>query len=365
MAFEADGSKVPISGVRCPIMLVCRPYGLRGRWEQGARLCWFADLMAFEAEVSKVPISGVRCPIMLVCRPYGLRGRWEQGAHLGSKVPDYVADLMAFEADGGKVPISGVLDTWRAELHAFEVLQNLPTGRSFRRTWLGVRPRAVVGHFAGEQSQHYEEISLLEALGQGRVNLLLYGSAARGKGPLPVDPYALIPDLRVDEGGEKLFGYGLIGADEPSKAAGILHLVNGLLLGLLRLLGSTFGLGEGFLCLLSPVLGGREFLLQLLDPPFSRGDLLLERHDLLLPDTFQGPSQTEEVGRRVSELKGRRGSDTYVRQEALVKLGRLGTTGAFGALQGENFLDLDLLAFFLSSPTWSMSDREIGGCAST
>nr|GMD88168.1 zinc finger MYM-type protein 1-like [Ipomoea batatas] len=66
---------------------------------------------------------------------------------------------------------------------------------------VGVRPGAWVGHFAGEQSQHGGEINLLKALGKGRVYLLLDGAAARGKGPLPIDPSELIPDLRVDEGG--------------------------------------------------------------------------------------------------------------------------------------------------------------------
>nr|GMC97740.1 hypothetical protein Iba_chr05dCG9930 [Ipomoea batatas] len=173
MPFEADGSKVPISGIRCPIFAVSRPYALRGRWEEGAHLgskvsdlC--ADLMAlrgrwekgthleskvpnlcgqptlwpFEADGSKVPISGVKCPIFAVSQPYGpsrpmgarcpsreqgarsmrsadlmaLRGRWEQGAHLGSKVLDLCGQptLWPFEADGSKVPISGEPDQSRA-----------------------------------------------------------------------------------------------------------------------------------------------------------------------------------------------------------------------------------------------------------
>nr|GMD31120.1 hypothetical protein Iba_chr09aCG13540 [Ipomoea batatas] len=278
--------------------------------------------MALEANGSKVPISGVRCPIMLVYRPYGPRGRWEQGAHLGSKVSDYVglptlwpsrpmgarcpsreqgarlcwsADHMDFEADGSKVPMSGA----RCSAHGgpssarSKILQNLHFGRSFRRTWLGVRPRAGVSHFAREQSQHGWEISLLEALGQGRVNLFLYGSAARGKGPLPIDPCELVPDLRIDEGGEELLGYGLIGANKPSKAAGVLHLVNSLLLGLLCPLSSTFGFAEFLLGLLGSVLGGCKFLFQLLNPPLSRDDLLLEGHDLFFSDALQGPSPTE------------------------------------------------------------------------
>nr|GMD48139.1 uncharacterized protein LOC109162266 [Ipomoea batatas] len=45
-----------------------------GRWEQGARLFWFADLMALKVDGSKVPISGVS-------RSYGLEAD-------ESKVPD-------------------------------------------------------------------------------------------------------------------------------------------------------------------------------------------------------------------------------------------------------------------------------------
>nr|GLL42113.1 hypothetical protein Itr_chr12CG17600 [Ipomoea trifida] len=214
MALEADGSKVPVSGAN-------RPYGPRGRREQGARLgskvpdlvgqptlwpsrsmgarcpsreqgarfSWSADLMAFEADGSKVPISGVRCLIILVSRPYGLRGRWEQGAHLGSKVPDYLVQptLWPLRPMGARSP-SREQGARSCKL------------KEIRRTRLGVGPGAGVGHFVGEQRHHGGKIGLLEALGQGCVNLLLDGSAARRKIPLPVYPSEFVPDLRVDEG---------------------------------------------------------------------------------------------------------------------------------------------------------------------
>nr|GLL31627.1 hypothetical protein Itr_chr07CG12020 [Ipomoea trifida] len=128
---------------------------------------------------------------------------------------------------------------------------------------LGVRPGAGIGHLVGEQGHHDGKVGLLEALSQGCVNLLLDSSAARREGPLPVNPGQFVPDLRVDEGGEELLGYGLVGADEPSKAAGVLHLVDDLLLGLLRLVSSGLRLAELPLGLLGSILGGCKLLLQL------------------------------------------------------------------------------------------------------
>nr|GMC58392.1 hypothetical protein Iba_chr02aCG14810 [Ipomoea batatas] len=93
---------------------------------------------------------------------------------------------------------------------------------------LTLRPGAGIGHLVGKQGHHDGKVRLLEALGQGCVNLLLDSSAARREGPLPINPSQFVPDLRVDEGSEELLGYDLVGADEPSKATGILHLVNGL-----------------------------------------------------------------------------------------------------------------------------------------
>nr|GMD88134.1 hypothetical protein Iba_chr14cCG4130 [Ipomoea batatas] len=267
MAFEADGSKVPILGVRYSIALACRPYGLRGRWEQGAHLG------------SKV------------CRPYGLRGRWEQGAHLGSKV---------------------------------------------------CRPYGLRGRW--EQGAHL--------VSKGRVNLLLYGSTTRRERPLPVDPREPVPDLRVDEGGEELFGYGLIGADESSEAAGIFHFVNGLLLGLLRFFSPALGLGKSLFRLLSQTFGGCELLLQLLDPLFGRSDLLLEGHDLLFPDARQ--KKSDVLGNLFAEAVARPPHDglhvghlvPYLIDEgrgqcvplvqAFVKLGRSGTGGALWCASGNS-----------------------------
>nr|GLL38349.1 hypothetical protein Itr_chr11CG01230 [Ipomoea trifida] len=134
--------------------------------------------------------------------------------------------------------------------------------RSLRGTRLGVRSGAGIGNLVREQGHHGGEVGLLEALDQGSVDLLLDGLAARREGPLTVHP------------------------DEPSKAAGVLHLINGLLLGLLCPVSSGLRLAESLLGLFSSVLGGSELLLQLLDPALSRGGLLLKRHNLLLSDAF-------------------------------------------------------------------------------
>nr|GMC67784.1 hypothetical protein Iba_scaffold61000CG0010 [Ipomoea batatas] len=158
--------------------------------------------------------------------------------------------------------------------------------RSLRGTWLGVRSGAGIGDLVGEQGHHGGEVGLLKALDQGCVDLFLNGLAARREGPLTVHPGQLVPDLRVDEGGEELLGNGLVGADEPSKAAGVLHLVNGLLLGLFSLVSSGLRLAEFLLGLFSPIFSGCKLLLQLLDPTLGRGDLLLKRHNLLLSDAL-------------------------------------------------------------------------------
>nr|GMC90826.1 hypothetical protein Iba_chr04fCG11830 [Ipomoea batatas] len=197
---------------------------LRGRWEQGAHL------------ESKVPDM---CADLMA-----IRGRWEQGAHLGSKVPDLCGQptLWPFEADGSKVPIS------RPTLWPFEADGNMVP-------ILGVR-RPIA-----RSSDHM-------ALGgqwDGR-------GPSGGEGPLPVDPHQFVPDLRVDEACEELICNGLIGTYELGEAAGVFHLLHGLLLGLLRFL--------------SPALGCGELLLQLLDLDHGRGDLLLEWSDLLLSDTL-------------------------------------------------------------------------------
>nr|GME01230.1 hypothetical protein Iba_contig1277CG0020 [Ipomoea batatas] len=158
--------------------------------------------------------------------------------------------------------------------------------RSLRGTRLGVRSRAGIGNLVREQGHHGGEVGLLEALDQGRVDLFLDGLAARREGTLTVHPGQLVPDLRVNEGGEELPGYGLVGADEPSNAAGVLHLVHGLLLGLLCLVSSGLRLAEFLLGLFSSVLGGCELLLQLLNSTLGRGGLLLKRHNLLLSDAL-------------------------------------------------------------------------------
>nr|GMC56688.1 hypothetical protein Iba_chr01fCG9520 [Ipomoea batatas] len=137
-----------------------------------------------------------------------------------------------------------------------------------------------------EQGHHGGEVGLLEALDQGRVDLFLDGLAARREGTLTVHPGQLVPDLRVNEGGEELPGYGLVGVDEPSNAAGVLHLVHGLLLGLLCLVSSGLRLAEFLLGLFNSVLGGCELLLQLLNSTLGRGGLLLKRHNLLLSDAL-------------------------------------------------------------------------------
>nr|GMD57368.1 hypothetical protein Iba_chr11eCG12090 [Ipomoea batatas] len=155
-------------------------------------------------------------------------------------------------------------------------------GEASTGTRLGIRSGAGIGNLVGEQGHHGGEVRLLEALDQGCVDLFLDGLAARREGPLPVHPGQFVPDLRVDEGGEELLGYGLVGADEPSKAAGVLHLVDGLFLGLLRHVSSGFRLAEFLLGLLGSILGGCKLPLQLPNSTLGRGDLLLEGHDLFL-----------------------------------------------------------------------------------
>nr|GMC69149.1 uncharacterized protein LOC109173786 [Ipomoea batatas] len=174
----------------------------------------------------------------------------------------------------------------KAEKAEKEAIDKMKDASSLARARLGVRPGVGVGHLVGEQSHHDGKVRLLEALGQGCVNLLLDSSAARRKGQLPINPGQFVPDLRVDEGGKKLLGYGLVGADEPSKATSILHLVDGLLLSLLCLVGSGLCLAEFLLGLLGSILDGGELLLQLPNSTLGRGDLLLEGHDLFLSDAL-------------------------------------------------------------------------------
>nr|GMD45409.1 tRNA 2'-phosphotransferase 1 isoform X1 [Ipomoea batatas] len=111
-----------------------------------------------------------------------------------------------------------MLNTEQAELRAFKRLQNPPLGGSVRRARLGVGLGAGVGHLVGEQRHYGGKVGLLEALGQGRVNLLLDGSVARREGPLAVYPSEFVPDLRVDEG-ETCFWRGTTSFSRmPSKA---------------------------------------------------------------------------------------------------------------------------------------------------
>nr|GMD48542.1 hypothetical protein Iba_chr10fCG7340 [Ipomoea batatas] len=169
--------------------------------------------------------------------------------------------------------------TW-AELCQFNITKYsfffFFANRSLRRSWVGVRLWVRVGYFTGKKGQHLREVSLLEAFGQGHMDLLLHGAAAGGESPLLVDPHQLVPDLRVDEGREELLCDGLIGAYKLSEVAGVFHLLYGLLLGLLRLFSSALGCGEIFLRLLSSLLGGGKLLLQLLNLDLDLGNLLLE-----------------------------------------------------------------------------------------
>nr|GMC56686.1 hypothetical protein Iba_chr01fCG9500 [Ipomoea batatas] len=89
-------------------------------------------------------------------------------------------------------------------------------------------------------------------LDQGRVDLFLDGLAARREGTLTVHPGQLVPDLRVNEGGE---GTPWLW---PRR--------------------SGLRLAEFLLGLFSSVLGGCELLLQLLNSTLGRGGLLLKRH---------------------------------------------------------------------------------------
>nr|GMD47160.1 hypothetical protein Iba_chr10eCG10230 [Ipomoea batatas] len=97
-----------------------------------------------------------------------------------------------------------MLGTTRAELCQFNITKYsfffFFANRSLRRSWVGVRLWVRVGYFTGKKGQHLGEVSLLEAFGQGHMDLLLHGAAAGGESPLLVDPHQLVPDLRVDEG---------------------------------------------------------------------------------------------------------------------------------------------------------------------
>nr|GMD43891.1 hypothetical protein Iba_chr10cCG9650 [Ipomoea batatas] len=119
------------------------------------------------------------------------------------------------------------------------------------------------------------------------MDLLLHSAAAGGESPLPVDLHQLVLDLRVDEGREELLCDGLIGAYEPSEAAGVFHLLYGLLLGLLRLLSS--------------LLGSCKLLLQLLNLDLGLGNLLLEWPDLLLSQLTRRMSSTIYSPRRLHD----------------------------------------------------------------
>nr|GMD52174.1 hypothetical protein Iba_chr11bCG9380 [Ipomoea batatas] len=176
------------------------------------------------------------------------------------------AAIILKSRESGSLFLPGNMDQFRS---ARQIAGRAPRSQTLKRhrfssslrgTRLGVRSGAGIGNLIGEQGHHGGEVGLLEALDQGH--------------------------LRVDEGGEELLGYGLVGADEPSKAAGVLHLVNGLLLGLLCLVSSGLRLAEFLLGLFSSILGGCELLVQLLNSTFGRGDLLLKRHNLLLSDAL-------------------------------------------------------------------------------
>nr|GMD68533.1 hypothetical protein Iba_chr12dCG10080 [Ipomoea batatas] len=392
---------------------------LRGRWEQGAHLgnkvldmfgqptLWpfEADreqgahlrskptLWSFEADREQGVHLGSKVPDM-----FGQPTLWpfeadrEQGAHLGSKVPDMFGQptLWSFEADGREYYKINVNDARHNASRAPPVQQKdtllFPfASRSLRRSRLGVRLGAGVSDLAGKQRQHLWKVGILEAFGQSRVDLFLHGPAAGGESPLPVDPHELVPDLSVDEGRQELFGNGFIGADEPSNAVGIFHLLNCLLLGLLRLLSSAFNIGEVLLRFGGSVLGSAKLFLKLPDSDLGRGDMFLERLDLLLSDTLQGPSPTEEFGCGVGQLKRREvrypvvarlshdglharhlvpylvdggGGQRVPLVQALLQLERSAARRALRALEGENLLDLRLLPFFFPAPALAMHDVE-------
>nr|GMD14720.1 hypothetical protein Iba_chr07bCG9170 [Ipomoea batatas] len=101
---------------------------LRGRWEQGVHLeskvpdcVGRPTLWPLGVDGSKVPISGVRCPITLVVRPYALRGQWEQGAHLGTRrkgplavSPDQLVSEVGVDEGFEEGPSSGLVLAYEA-----------------------------------------------------------------------------------------------------------------------------------------------------------------------------------------------------------------------------------------------------------